>query len=87
MYKDCVICGKTFSTKDSRQKTCSKECADVSRARYRPEKLEVPPKPQTYKTKEDTLPPVEDLPATYLKRCYDLWSQLVDGETPDKRIA
>jgi hypothetical protein len=33
------------------------------------------------------LPNVEDLPAAYLKQCYDYWKDLIDDESPNKRIA
>ena len=45
------------------------------------------PSPFTMTPAESELPPVEKLPAAYLKRAHDYWEELVGGDTPTKRIA
>jgi hypothetical protein len=81
MNKDCTVCKKPFTTRDSRHKTCSMECANISRARNAGPAVVTVNKPTVTE-----LPDVEQLPAAYVKRCHDLWVSLTDGNVP-KRIA
>ncbi len=41
----------------------------------------------TNKSTTNTLPNVEDLPAPYLRKCYDLWLSLQDDQESGVRIA
>ncbi len=84
MIKTCQNCQIPFNTRDSRQKSCSKSCADVMRsvtqlqadeecvtATYIPSCSITP-----------ILPDPETLPAAYVKRVHDLWVSLTeDGPT------
>ncbi len=89
MIKTCVECGEQFRTKDSRQKTCSKACADIQRRKWRP----LPPPKKVASTAKvadlvavEQLPDVHQLPAAYLKRCADLWHSLTGDGEPIQRI-
>ena len=77
MNKQCANCTKVFKTKDSRQKSCSKPCADkrrvVNASRSSPSEKE-----SSY-----DLPPVEDLPAPYVKQVHDMWEALI-GNKPTR---
>lgn len=95
MQKQCVQCKKSYRTRDSRQKNCSKACADVSRAQWKAQTQEqstialyddqVMFVPVTDISKH--LPPPEELPAPYAKRVYDMWSGLIGEEDVRTRIA
>lgn len=82
MIKQCAACGKSFPTKDSRQKNCSKLCANVSRAAWRPR-----PSTVTLPPPRADLPPPEELPAPYAKRVYDMWVSLLGDDDTRTRIA
>lgn len=90
MIKGCANCQTPFKTKDSRQKTCSKDCADRCRAAnaWKPLKDAVstrepilPPPPAV--VRPVVLPPPEELPAPYAKRVHDMWAALV-GDAPTR---
>ena len=90
MIKNCANpkCNKSFTTKDSRQQSCSKTCADVRRSTnaWKP-KTTVALQPEVPKVSIvrhtlGSLPPPEELPAPYAKRVHDMWAALVgDGPT------
>ena len=97
MVKVCGVCEKSFSTKDSRQRTCgSKVCADTSRSQTNKLRMvqgasapAVLPLQLRQYIREDDLPPPEVLPASYLKRCADHWAEVTDirvGEPSRRRI-
>jgi hypothetical protein len=89
MRKTCENCGKNFTTKDARQKSCGKACADVSRARNAwrsntSSKRFAATKPNVANVPRE-LPLPEELPAPYAKRVYDMWATLVgDGDAPTR---
>lgn len=91
MIKNCSNpnCNKPFKTKDSRQKSCSKTCADVRRSTNAwkpssasdPHRIAILPPPPVARPTQ-VLPPPEELPAPYAKRVHDMWAALVgDGPT------
>ena len=89
MRKACPVCNCAFSTYDARQKTCSKPCADSSRAlNARNQYVAEPVEAVTEKAllSASDLPNPEDLPAPYAKRVYDMWVALTGGSS-SKRIA
>lgn len=91
MIKTCQVCEVEYKTKEGKQKTCGKpSCGN----KLRSDNAVVPRKvlqggrvnsfpPQSFVC-ADNLPLVEQLPAEYLKRCHDFWSQLI-GEGPIQR--
>lgn len=93
MYKTCINCEKTYKTKDSRQQSCSKSCADVRRVQnaWKPDGKELSGTTWTVPSVMDVarpmsrevLPPPEELPAPYAKRVYDMWSALI-GDAPTR---
>jgi endogenous inhibitor of DNA gyrase (YacG/DUF329 family) len=89
MIKNCLYCVNDFKTKDSRQKFCSKKCADVNRGANVKKALakhtEVPIVPPVTITK--SLPPPEELPAPYAKRVHDMWATLIGELDNPTRIA
>lgn len=86
MIKTCKICSQSFKTKDSRQQTCGKACADVARANFSRDLTTTGLAAKAPKPILDIndLPPVDTLPAEYVKRCYDHWRVLI-GELEDKK--
>lgn len=84
MIKNCSNCDKPFKTKDSRQKSCSKTCADVRRS-HNAWKFQPAQQPAVTKVRHslDSLPPPEELPAPYAKRVHDMWAALT-GEAPTR---
>lgn len=91
MIKGCANCQKLFKTRDSRQKTCSKECADRCRAAnaWKPNRETTParepilPPPPVVARPTAVLPPPEELPAPYAKRVHDMWAALI-GDAPTR---
>jgi len=80
MLKHCIQCGKQYSTKDSRQKSCGWTCAKA---------LKQDPK-DCWKAKPKMaleLPDPETLPAAYVKTVHDLWERLTTDSSSQKRIA
>ncbi len=89
MKKLCEICETEFITKEGKQKTCgNRDCSNELRRQWNNKKkligIQVP-KP-TFTSPGD-LPPVEVLPAVYLKQCADYWLGLVGEEEKGTRIA
>lgn len=89
MDKVCEVCQKPYTSKEGKQKACSKECGDILRSRTN--KLRAAgvnlEKPRQIHLREEDLPPPEVLPAAYLKRCHDFWAELVGGSgDPRKRL-
>ena len=87
MQKVCENCKASFSTRDSRQKTCGKVCADARRkVNYLPgsnsNSIAMPVKQAKLE-----LPPPEELPAPYAKRVYDMWAALTGAGDSPTRIA
>jgi predicted nucleic acid-binding Zn ribbon protein len=90
--KTCTVCSKAFEDHPSGRKTCSKECMQVQKSRsLSAERRKSTPTGtlvgsgvlRSGKSTEVVdiadLPDVERLPATYLKRAYDLWSELISN--------
>lgn len=91
MIKNCENCDKQFNTKDSRQKSCSKSCADVRRALWGKLKLStvktgrIQSKTPNYsQPPRADLPLPEELPAPYAKRVHDMWAALTGGDAPTR---
>lgn len=91
MIKKCENCLQDFKTKDSRQKSCSKTCADVRRKAWKPAfNMAVESgrfrsnRPNIANTPKPDLPPPEELPAPYAKRVHDMWAALTDGDAPTR---
>lgn len=88
MQKTCENCAKVFNTKDARQKTCGKSCADVRRSKVQVKSAkELLPKLAVTHPLRVELPPPEELPAPYAKRVYDMWATLVGTGDVPTRIA
>jgi hypothetical protein len=89
MLKSCKVCTKEFTTKDSRQKTCGKVCANQSRKSWRRNKTvnQNSLKPVRPIVSTVQLPDPEDLPAPYAKRVADMWLSLVGEDHYTTRIA
>lgn len=93
MIKTCAVCVTNFKTKDSRQKTCSQACANISRSRSSSRGPMESPLPGSEDISEpiraagDCLPPPEELPAPYAKRVYDMWRRLIEDTDVRTRIA
>lgn len=83
MQKQCENCKETFSTKDSRRKTCGKTCGDVNRRLWK----RTTERPLVTSTRPGSLPAPEELPAPYAKRVHDMWAALVGDGTVPTRIA
>lgn len=86
MIKTCPNCKNSFNTRDSRQQTCSKTCADVTRSTSQLDRktagLGTNPLVVYTHTPRAELPAPETLPAAYVKRVHDLWVSLIeDGPT------
>lgn len=79
MIKHCTQCSKQYTTKDSRQKTCSWKCAlkmkSSTDTAYKQPKVSL------------DLPDPETLPAAYVKIVHDLWERLTTDSSSQKRIA
>jgi hypothetical protein len=88
MIKICEVCKKEFQTKEGKQRSCSKSCGDQLRREYSVKKkvLDVGYTPPVFVSPQD-LPPVDILPAVYLKACYDHWVELAGDEEKGTRIA
>lgn len=91
MIKNCENCEKPFKTKDSRQKSCSKSCADVRRALWGRVDLSSvktgriqSKKPNYSHPPKFDLPPPEELPAPYAKQVHDMWAALTGGDAPTR---
>lgn len=84
MIKNCSNCQTKFKTKDSRQQSCSKACADVRRSKnaWKPSTA-IKPEVSIARPSLGSLPPPEELPAVYAKRVHDMWAALV-GEAPTR---
>jgi len=80
MIKECPLCNKTYTTKDSRQKTCGWKCASKI-------KKHTWVAPRTITPTKLDLPDPETLPAAYVKSVHDLWERLVTDGVVQKRIA
>ncbi len=89
MVKSCKICSKDFQTKDSRQKTCSKLCANESRKIWVKSNSGGSANIVTVRpiVSMRQLPDPEDLPAPYAKRVSDMWLSLVGQDEYTTRIA
>lgn len=86
MIKNCSNCAKPFNTKDSRQQSCSKSCADVRRSKNAWKPLQAVQPAVTEVSIRRTLgdlPPPEELPAPYAKRVHDMWAALI-GDAPTR---
>lgn len=83
MIKTCSNCNKQFKTRDSRQSSCSKACADICRSKnaWRPKLQPEVAKAQNLSLRY--LPPPEELPAPYAKRVHDMWEALI-GNAPTR---
>lgn len=86
MTKTCLHCSESFTTKDSRQKTCSRSCAIKYRTANLASKQDDSAnhkfvQPSIVKVDRASLPPPEELPAPYAKRVHDMWAALT-GESP-----
>ena len=89
MKKDCEVCKSEFETKEGKQKTCgNQECSNKLRREWNNKKKLIGIKVRKPEfTSPDDLPPIEVLPAVYLKQCFDYWSVLVGDEEKGSRIA
>lgn len=88
MTKTCATCKEPFQTKDSRQKSCSKTCADTQRTLWKPERTQgLPSTPRVSPLRATELPSPEDLPAPYAKRVHDMWASLIGDADSPTRIA
>ncbi len=89
MKKFCEVCKNAFETKEGKQKTCGDQsCSNELRRQWNDKKklLGIEVKRPEF-TSPDDLPPIELLPAVYLKQCFDYWSVLVGDEEKGSRIA
>ena len=90
MYtKSCIICNGKYDTKDHRQKTCGDAvCKRTNRTKSPVIRRVQALTPQRKITYVRDLPEPTDLPASYVKRCYDLWCELNGHEVSNttKRI-
>ncbi len=89
MIKVCEVCKKEYETKEGKQKTCGdKACSNASRSLWQKKKIlagiDIPK--ATFVSPAD-LPPIENLPAVFLKQCHDYWVGLVGDEEKGTRIA
>lgn len=91
MQKICENCNTAFQTKDSRQKSCGKTCADRRRKiNWKSSATAVHTSVEVVGRTPDVrrdLPAPEELPAPYAKRVYDMWSLLVGAGDMQTRIA
>lgn len=83
MQKECQNCQRPYSTKDSRQVTCSIECSLARRKVVgKPTSTHIVVRPiQNDEFRESVLlPPPEELPAPYAKRVHDMWVALTSSK-------
>ena len=85
MIKNCSNCNKPFKTKDARQQSCSKTCADIRRSKnaWKPQSTRQTPEVAVVRHNSGNLPPPEELPAPYAKRVHDMWAALI-GDAPTR---
>jgi len=85
MIKTCANCSCKFNTRDARQKTCGKLCADTRRSETQKTNITLPIVSTCTAPFQQILPDTDTLPAAYVKRVHDLWVSLI--EDGPKRIA
>lgn len=87
MIKTCVVCQTSFETTGKRI-TCSQRCAGFLAGQHRTTDAKLNLEgvrtgriqalhPNVSNTPKHDLPPVESLPAAYVKRVHDLWESLI----------
>lgn len=87
MIKTCVMCPKLYETTGKRI-TCSQRCAGVLAGQHRTKRTKLvldntrtgrmsSSHPNVSNVPRTDLPPVETLPAAYVKRVHDLWESLI----------
>ncbi len=86
MIKTCPVCEEEYKTKEGRQISCSNVCGNKLRSAHVPQRRTPEAPTQPFVSIND-LPPVESLPADYVKRCHDYWAGLTGEQVHTRRIA